>query len=336
MAGAGKKGCAVPGCAKKPSYGVNGTKTAQFCGQHRKEGMVNVRSKKCTDTGCGKKASYGVDGTTSGQFCAQHAEKGMVNVRSKKCAEKGCTKRPSYGVGGTRNAQFCVKHRTEGMVDVCSKKCAVLGCTKQPSYGVDGTKMPQFCAQHRKEGMVDVSSKKCAGLGCTKHPNYGVDGTRIVQFCAQHRKQGMVHQYGRRSLPKEPNFSMNGVQTVQPSKRETSNVSSKKKGFASNAKKSTARIPRGQLWNESDEDDGRMRGASGENGSERGVVARPKQENRVSSSIEAVDPPEDQILLMDEGSSKRARQTTAYYAALALSNIAGGTGEEGFVRRHIK
>ncbi|CAN0454440.1 unnamed protein product [Pylaiella littoralis] len=35
-------GCAHRGCTKRPSYGVAGTKTAEFCSGHAKDGMVRV------------------------------------------------------------------------------------------------------------------------------------------------------------------------------------------------------------------------------------------------------------------------------------------------------
>ena len=36
--------CKTEGCGKKPSYGVAGTKTVEYCAQHAPDGMVNVKS----------------------------------------------------------------------------------------------------------------------------------------------------------------------------------------------------------------------------------------------------------------------------------------------------
>ena len=76
--------------------------------------------------------SYGVAGSKKAEYCAQHALEGMVHVRSKKCAGDGCSKQPSYGVAGSKKAEYCAQHALEGMVDVYSKRCAGDGCSKQP------------------------------------------------------------------------------------------------------------------------------------------------------------------------------------------------------------
>ncbi|CAM9718416.1 unnamed protein product, partial [Ectocarpus sp. 12 AP-2014] len=40
------KGCGHPGCIKRPSFGIDGSKKAEFCSQHSQQGMVNVVSKR--------------------------------------------------------------------------------------------------------------------------------------------------------------------------------------------------------------------------------------------------------------------------------------------------
>ncbi|CAN0408157.1 unnamed protein product, partial [Ascophyllum nodosum] len=51
--------------------------------------MVNFRSSKCRIEGCGKRSSFGVACTKIAEYCAQHARGEMVNVRSRKCNTKG-------------------------------------------------------------------------------------------------------------------------------------------------------------------------------------------------------------------------------------------------------
>eukprot|EP00903_Cladosiphon_okamuranus_P018087 g16645.t1 len=60
------------GCTKIPSYGKDGTRTAEFCYKHKKDGMVDVVSK-----------SYGVEGSANRGFCNHHADDGMVNLSRK-------------------------------------------------------------------------------------------------------------------------------------------------------------------------------------------------------------------------------------------------------------
>ncbi|CAN0057130.1 unnamed protein product, partial [Pylaiella littoralis] len=174
--------CAHRGCTKEPRFGVAGTKTAEFCSGHAKDGMVNVCHKKCTHRGCPKQPKFGVAGTKTAEFCSGHAEGGMVNVRSRKCAHRGCTKEPRFGVAGTKTAEFCSPHAEDGMVNVCSKKCAHRGCPKRPSFGVAGTKTAESCSGHAKDGMVYLrASKNLPGVlgtssGTLERGGVGVDG----------------------------------------------------------------------------------------------------------------------------------------------------------------
>ena len=119
--------------------------------------MVNVHSMECRTEGCGKHASFGVTGTKTAQYCAQYALDGMVNVRSINCRTQGCGKRSLFGVAGTKMAEYCAQHAMDGMVDVRSRKCRTEGCDKQSSFGVAGTKPMEYCAQHAPGGMVNVT-----------------------------------------------------------------------------------------------------------------------------------------------------------------------------------
>ncbi|CAM9859658.1 unnamed protein product [Ascophyllum nodosum] len=84
------KKCRSEGCGKQPSFGVAGTKTAEYCAQHSPDGMVNVCSRKC-----------GV---------AQHAEGGMVNFYDRKCRTETCGKQLSFGVANSRTVEYCAQH----------------------------------------------------------------------------------------------------------------------------------------------------------------------------------------------------------------------------------
>ncbi|CAN0032110.1 unnamed protein product [Pylaiella littoralis] len=180
-----RKKCTHRGCTKRTYFGAAGSKVAEFCSGHAKDGMVDVLRKKCTHHGCTTVPSYGAVGSTVAEFCSGHAKDEMVDVRSKKCTHHGCTKRPSYGAVGSKVAEFCSGHAKDGMVDVRSKKCTHHGCTKGPSFGVAGTKMTEFCSGHAKDWMVNVrSNKKGTHCDSTKKPSDGV-GCSTRTFCAQ-------------------------------------------------------------------------------------------------------------------------------------------------------
>ena len=85
--------------------------------------MINVDNKKCRTESCGKQPSFGVPGTKIAEYCKQHAPGGMVDVKSKRCKNKSCGKFPRLGVAGTKTAEYCKEHAPEGMVDVKSGRC---------------------------------------------------------------------------------------------------------------------------------------------------------------------------------------------------------------------
>ena len=189
--------CRTEGCGKKPSFGVAGTKTAEYCVQHAPDGMVNVYSRKCRTEGCGKRPSFGVTGTKTTEYCAQHAQDGMVDVLSKICRTEGCGKQSSFGVAGTKTAKYCARHAPDGMVNVCSRKSRTEGCGKRPLFRVAGMKTAEYCAQHAS----DVCSRKFRTGGCGKKPSFGVAATKTAEYCARHaRIQRGVEGYREREV----------------------------------------------------------------------------------------------------------------------------------------
>ncbi|CAN0145047.1 unnamed protein product, partial [Ascophyllum nodosum] len=185
-----------------PSFGVTGTKTAEYCAPHAPDGMVDVCSRKCRTEGCGKIPSFGVAGSKTAEYCAQHAPDGMVNVKNrKKCKTQVCGKIPSFGVARTKTAEYCVQHAPDWMVNVFRMKCRTEGCGKMPSFGMTGTKTAEYCALHAPDGMVDVKSRKCRTEGCGKKPSFGVAGTKTAEYCALHVKiERGVDGYGEREV----------------------------------------------------------------------------------------------------------------------------------------
>ena len=76
--------------------------------------MVIVYNKKCRAERCGKQPSFGVAGTKRAEYCAQHALEGMVDVKGRKCRTEGCGTQPSFGVAGTKTMAYCAQHALEG------------------------------------------------------------------------------------------------------------------------------------------------------------------------------------------------------------------------------
>ncbi|CAM9750787.1 unnamed protein product [Ascophyllum nodosum] len=142
--------CKTEGCDTRPSFGVAGTKTVQYCAQHAKNGMVDFKSRKCRTEGCGKQATSRVASARTVEYCAQHASGGMISVKSRKqCKREGCGKEPSFGVAGSRTAEYCTQHVPEEMIDVKGReKARIEGYGTDPSFGMAGSRMAEYCAHN--------------------------------------------------------------------------------------------------------------------------------------------------------------------------------------------
>ena len=183
--------CIYDGCNNWTGYNFEGLK-AQYCSVHKKEGMVDVKSKTCIHEGCRKQPTFNTEGEANALYCATHKKEGMVDVKSKTCIHEGCRKIPTFNTEGEANALYCATHKKEGMVDVKSKTCIHEGCRKRPTFNTEGEANALYCATHKKEGMVDVKSKTCIHEGCRKQPVFNTEGEANALYCATHKKEGMV------------------------------------------------------------------------------------------------------------------------------------------------
>lgn len=78
----------------------------------------DVINKRCGQQGCVKAPSYDVDGSKKAEFCIVHRKQGReVNVVSKKCGRQCFTKLRSFGIDGSHRTESCVHHKRGGMMD---------------------------------------------------------------------------------------------------------------------------------------------------------------------------------------------------------------------------
>ena len=88
--------------------------------------MVDVKSRKCLPERCGKQPSFRVAGARTAEYCVQHSKNGMVDLKTRsKCSTEGCGKEPSFGEAETKMAEYCAQHAKDGIVDVRNRKCKV-------------------------------------------------------------------------------------------------------------------------------------------------------------------------------------------------------------------
>ena len=84
--------------------------------------MVDVPRKRCSHDFCTMKPSFCMEGSRTALYCKQHAGDHMVDVVNKRCSHNSCTKFPSFNVEGKKTAAFCKKHAQNGMVNVRTKR----------------------------------------------------------------------------------------------------------------------------------------------------------------------------------------------------------------------
>lgn len=281
------KRCAGQGCTKFSSYGFAEVKTAQFCAQHAKDGMVE--EKICAHEGCDKKASFGVAGGKTAQFCCQHAQDGMVKVSSKKCAHQGCTKGPSFGVAGGKTAHFCSQHAKRGMVNVTNKRCTYQGCRKVATHDVAGGNTAQFCSQHAKRGMMDVKSKRCTRQGCPTRSSFGMEGIQTEKFCARHSQHGMLDTKHSERRSSENDSASDGSVCGSPAVRDGT-----ERAFAAAGKKKRGRLPSST---QTETVSGRCRGGTKRPRQTHVVRVAPTSTDRNHEGRETPTPSEDVLLL---------------------------------------
>lgn len=121
---AGRRRCAVDGCARTPLYGSRGAASrldATHCSRHRCSGQLNLRLKRCVAPGCMIAANYGPPGARpcDSSCCSTHAPEGYGCTAVRACEAVGCPLPPKFDRFGapplTRCRQniltYCERHR---------------------------------------------------------------------------------------------------------------------------------------------------------------------------------------------------------------------------------
>lgn len=66
---------------------------------------------ECIDACCTKRACFGVEGTKTADFFPDHKKEGMMDVVRKRCGHPGCDKLPTFGVEGSKAVEFALDIR---------------------------------------------------------------------------------------------------------------------------------------------------------------------------------------------------------------------------------
>ena len=160
-----------------------------YCITHKKENMVNVKSKTCIEPNCRTLSHYNTEGDKP-LYCLAHKKENMVNIKDKTCIELNCKTQPTFNIENGKPL-YCLAHKKENMVNVRSKTCIEPNCKKQSAYNTE-SKKPLYCVAHKKENMVDVISKTCFEPNCKIISNYNIEGGKPL-YCLAHKKDNMVN-----------------------------------------------------------------------------------------------------------------------------------------------
>jgi hypothetical protein len=176
--------CKLCDCKKaRPTYNYVG-KTANFCKECKKEGMINVNDKQCK---CNKKVkpTFNFQGLKP-EYCASCKETGMVDIYKRKC-KCGENKNQYFNFEGL-SPEFCTKCMTEGMVNVYHKRCK---CGKvQPCFNFEGLS-PEYCKLCKKENMIQIHKRLC--IKCDKNQaTYNLFGLK-PHYCNQCKNDEMIN-----------------------------------------------------------------------------------------------------------------------------------------------
>ena len=145
---------------------------------------------KCLQKDCNKQPAYGIIGKKA-EYCVNHKKIDMIDLKNKTCLQKDCIKIPNFGIIG-KKAEYCVMHKKIDMINVVSKTCLQKDCNKQPSYGLlYGIKT--HCYIHKSSNMCRISKPRCLESECTDYAIYGLqqsDTTFIIpDKCEKHKTE---------------------------------------------------------------------------------------------------------------------------------------------------
>jgi hypothetical protein len=165
------KFCKEENCTKSPGFNYEGKKERLYCSLHKKDGMVDIKTKKCIEASCEKQPSCNFADQKKAIYCFDHKKENMINVFSKRCREEKCNRIPMYNFPGCITRLYCAEHKNESMIDLVHKTCIDEKCDKRPNYNYEGEKSGILCKAHSKQDMVDVIHPKCKECNITRTSN---------------------------------------------------------------------------------------------------------------------------------------------------------------------
>ena len=93
--------CIESTCAKQCCFNFVNIKIPLYCGEHKKNLMVNVKDPQCIEENCSTRPTYGLPNGKA-TYCSTHKKENMINLKSPKCKQENCNTIPTFGVTGSK------------------------------------------------------------------------------------------------------------------------------------------------------------------------------------------------------------------------------------------
>jgi len=215
--------CVFKDCYKRPTFNLPDQKRPLYCSEHKKENMIDIKSKRCIHNGCMKRPTFNSPDQIIPLYCFKHKNENMINVISKKCIYNYCIKQPAFNLPSETKALYCFVHKKENMINVISKKCIHTNCIKQAYYNSQNETRALYCFVHKKENMIFIRKKKCIYKGCLKIPIFNLSNETEGLYCSKHKNKNMINIKNKRlckycDIKEESNFICKECQKIKNKK----------------------------------------------------------------------------------------------------------------------
>ena len=215
--------CVFKDCYKRPTFNLPDQKRPLYCSEHKKENMIDIKSKRCIHNGCMKRPTFNSPEQIIPLYCFKHKNENMINVISKKCIYNYCIKQPIFNLPSETKALYCYEHKKENMINVISKKCIHTNCIKQACYNLQNETRALYCSAHKKENMIFIRKKKCIYKGCLKIPIFNLPNETEGLYCSKHKNDNMINIKNKRlckycDIKEESNFICKECQKIKNKK----------------------------------------------------------------------------------------------------------------------
>lgn len=120
--------CKNKDCYRKSIYNTEGEKIPEYCWKHKKENMKPYDFNFCLQCDNIAKYDYSHKSLVGADFCYEHKEEGMYNIYTQHCSHENCEELGIYG--HEKEVIYCSEHMKNDMIVQNENICKTLYCEK--------------------------------------------------------------------------------------------------------------------------------------------------------------------------------------------------------------